>query len=260
MWLRSAIAVVLSLGSTALAQGSIGGDQVTPCAGTPAWKYRGCYTDTVGDQTTRAAGFVFKLSTDMSSPYYYPNYTGNITPSSCQMACRGHGYRYAATYAGGECYCASSFPNPQAPVSGSTASGPGVSPSNTISPGADVACNLPCKGDITTTCGGLASAAVYEDPTFNNNTSLLAPAYYGYLGCYQIPTGTNSLFVVIKTPSTVSCETYCGSLGYAYSGRSGPDGDGTSAGNTCACGTEIFGYQQPDDTRCRNPCNVNSTL
>lgn len=255
MWLCSAIAVLLSLGSTTLAQGNIGGSQASCAGSNVTWNYRGCYNDEFGISATRHAGMNWQLRLNSDVPSQsYPGYTGTITVLFCQQACRGHGFRFAALYTGAECYCASAFPNPQPPTSGSTTSGPGALPPNT-NPGAAVDisyCNSRCTGDATQFCGGSTYAAVYEDPSFSSDTSLQSPAYYGYLGCYQTASPGN-LYVALTTTSTISCETYCGRLGYPYSARLGID---TDTFNTCGCGTEIqAGYQLPADTPCRYACN-----
>lgn len=253
MRLYSAIAVLLSLGSTALAQGNLGGSQAS-CANAPAWKSRGCYTDDPNVSATRHAGFNWQFVNSPNSIYYYPGYAGLMNVTFCQQVCRGHGFRFSAVYTGTECYCASIFPNPAPPASGSTTSGPGALPNTTKNAVPDSVCaTIPCPGDATQSCGGVTSAAVWEDPTFSNDLSVGAPINYLYLGCYQYASPGN-LYVVIKTPNTISCETYCGQLGYPYSGRSGIDSDTDNP--TCACGTEVqAGLQLSDDTRCRFACN-----
>lgn len=251
MWFCRAIAILLSLGSTALAQGSIGGSQAS-CANAAPWVYRGCYADAFDNSATRHAGFTWQLSSTTSSTNYYPGYTGLITVSFCQLACRGHGFRFAALYYGSECYCASSFPNPQAAAN--TTNGPGPNPPNTNTPVADSSCNVVCAGGgaSTQTCGGLTFAAVYEDPSFSQDLSFQSAGYYLYLGCYQT-TSPGNLFVSIKTNSTVSCETYCGQLGYPYSARTGSN---VVDSPSCSCGTEIqSGFQATADSRCAQACS-----
>lgn len=258
MWLLSAIAILLSLGSTALAQGSIGGDQ-SSCASTPPWKYRGCYNDDPNVSATRHAGFNWQFLNNPNSQYYYPGYSGLMNVTFCQKACRGHGFRFSALYTGSECYCASVFPNPAPPTSGNSSSGPGPLPPTTNAPVADLFCTaLRCPGDASQYCGGVISAAVYEDPSFSNDTSLQSPANYLYLGCYQYAS-PGAMYAVIKTPSTISCETYCGQLGYPYSARTGIDSD--TGSTTCGCGTEIqAGLQLTDETKCRYGCNGASVV
>ena len=253
MWLRSEIALLLSLGSSALAQGSVGGVQ-SSCANAGPWIYRGCFGDGFGRSELHAA-FNWQLSSMMTSTNYYPGYAGAITVTFCQQACRGHGFRFAALYTGSVCYCATRFPNPFPPSSGSTTSGPGALPANTNANAAvdDGFCKLSkCLGNIAQSCGGPTYAAVYEDPSFSSDTSLQSATYYSYLGCYQVVSPGN-MFAVIKTPSTISCETYCGQLGYPFIARTGIN---TDTGTTCGCGTEIQAGYQLEDSQCQYPCNI----
>lgn len=262
MWLCSAIAVLLSLGSTALAQGSIGGDQ-SACANSPnggKWQYTGCYTTS---QVGRHAGFDWQY--DVNTVRNYPNPPAlGMTVTFCQTVCRGHGFRYSAVFYGSECYCATTFPNPTRPLSDSTLFGPGQSAQTPVTPVPDLGnCNAPCLGDPTQTCGGGDAASVYSDPTFSSTSiqspaAYQSPANYLYLGCYDV-TGPGPMFLILQTSGTVNCQTFCGQLGYSFSARTGKDSDIATKAETCGCGTEIeVGYQKPESD-CSFACDGSST-
>lgn len=195
----------------------------------------------------------WQLSSSTTSEKYYPGYTGPIDVETCLVACRGHGFKWAALYYGTECYCASTFPNPQDPSSGSTISGPGTFPG--ASPGTKTVpsnCNAACNGNSSEICGGGAAASVYMDPSFTYSTSSISAASnYLYLGCYS-NVNPGPMYAHLMTNSTVDCANYCGSLGYPYCSRFDVD---TSTSQSCGCGTEIQTGLQISETSCSYYCN-----
>ena len=249
-WLASFLAALLYT-NPARAQGNLGGDQ-SSCNGRPGWVHKGCYDDTGNG---RHANFKWLFSSSATSERYYPGYTGAITVEFCLTACRGHGFRYAALYAGNSCYCASTLPNPDPPTTGTTVGGPGAlagsRPGTTV---ANSVCNAPCAGNASQTCGSPAAANVFQDLSFTNSTDAQAVSNYGYVGCYN-NINPGPMFHTIRTVSTVSCQTYCAALGYAFSARSGTD---SSTGTTCGCGTEIQSGLQIAESSCSNYCNGSS--
>lgn len=67
------------------------------------WSYLGCYTDSVGTRTLPGS-----------------TYNGNaMTEESCVSFCQSHGYPYAGTEYGGECYCGASLASTGTVASGS---------------------------------------------------------------------------------------------------------------------------------------------
>lgn len=251
MWLGSAIAVLLSFVSTVLAQGSYGGDQ-SSCNSSQAWVYRGCYDD---GPNGRHAGFTWQLSSAASNEKYYPGYTGSMSVDICLLACRGHGFRFAALYVGTNCYCASVFPNPGVPSPAVTTSGPGAAAGT--SPGtAGGVCTTPCPANTLEFCGGATAISLYEDPSFVNTPATQSVSNYLYLGCYSY-VAPGPQFVTIKTVSTFSCQTYCAALGYPYSIRSGIDSN--TGSTTCGCGTEIQAGLQVAENQCLYYCNGTSS-
>ena len=246
-WLASSLAALFYV-NQATAQGSLGGDQ-SSCNSSPGWVHKGCFDDTGNG---RHANFKWQLSSTVTSERYYPGYSGVITVDICLTACRGHGFRYAALYSGTQCYCASTFPNPDPPTTGLTTGGPGaLAGTRPGVAGANSVCSSPCAGNGSQTCGSASAAAVYQDLSFTNATEATAPANYGYLGCYN-NINPGPMYTSIKTVSTLSCQTYCAALGYAFSSRSGID---SSTGTTCGCGSEIQSGLQIAESSCSNYCN-----
>lgn len=249
MYWSTAIAA-LWFAATAFAQGSAGGDQ-SSCSAAQAWVYKGCYNDTSNGRT---AGFSWQLRTSTSDPKYYPGFisSSNMTIEICLQACRGHGFGWAAAWAGSECYCGSEFP--MAKNNGSTIYGPSPPPGAAPgTPTSNAACNTPCSGNSSETCGSGSTAQLYFDPSFSNNTPTTSdPNQYKYLGCFSY-VAPGPMYMTIQTTSTVACATYCGLLGYSFSARGGPDTD--TGGSTCGCGSEIQSGLQLDESRCGTYCN-----
>ena len=93
---------------------------------------------------------------------------------------------------------------------------------------------------------------VYEDPSFTNATNVQTPSNYLYLGCFN-NINPGPMFLVIETVSTVSCETYCGQMGYPYSARGGIDSN--TGSTTCGCGTEVQSGLQIAESNCAANCD-----
>ena len=244
MHLFQVLAILLSLVSSVLAQGKVGGNQ-SSCSAAQAFVYRGCYSTS---DTGRHLNFNWQLTSDPTNEKYYPypGYTSanNMTIELCVTACRGHGWRYAALFNGNECYCASAFPNPNLPTSGSTANGVGLPTGNNPSSSTTAnICNSPCLGNSSEYCGG-SGASFYSDPSFTNNVATDgAMTNFQYLGCFS-NANPGPVYTSLKTPNTTACLAYCGALGYAFSSRSAPDTNtgATSCGelNTESLAIEIY--------------------
>ncbi|KAL8964778.1 MAG: hypothetical protein Q9197_006808 [Variospora fuerteventurae] len=253
----SGVLALVGWAATAVAQGNLGGDQTASCpAPTNDWQYVGCYDD---GQNGGKANFPFRVEyNNPSAPKSYPGLTtqSQLSVDSCLQACRGHGLEYGGIYNGQECYCSSLLPYPIPPSSGSTAgyttfSYYGSNPGRTVS---NSQCNVPCPANSAQTCGGPGFLQVYRDPSFaleTNPPSIGAAGNFQYFGCYN---GANNgpISLDIKTPSTVSCQTYCGRLGFAYAIRNADD---YNLGNNCGCGPELQGGYQIAETDCNRFCN-----
>ncbi|KAI4134301.1 MAG: hypothetical protein LQ341_006048 [Variospora aurantia] len=253
----SGVLALVGWAATAVAQGNLGGDQTASCPA-PAndWQYVGCYDD---GQNGGKANFPFRVEyNNPSAPKSYPGLTSQsqLSVDTCLQACRGHGLEYAGIYNGQECYCSGLLPYPIPPSSGSTAgyttfSYYGSRPNSTV---ADSQCNVVCPANSGQTCGGPGFLQVYRDPSFAYETSppsIGAAGNFKYFGCYN---GANNgpISLDIKTPSTVSCQTYCGRLGFAYAIRNADD---YNLGNNCGCGPELQGGYQVAETDCNRFCN-----
>ena len=244
MWSPSPLSsLLLALSSVAnvAAQGSVGGSQAS-CSSSQYWVAKGCYSDS--NEGGRHANFNWMLSSSTNSEKYYPGFTGPMNVEICLLACRGHGFQFAALYYGIECYCSPNFPALNAPSSNNASSGPGVNPGPApLTPVAQSNCASTCNGNSSETCGGGSAAQVYQDPSFPTSTTVQAASNYKYLGCYN-NISPGPMYTTIATPDTPTCVTYCGKLGYPYAQRSG---NNANQGTTCGCGTEVqSGYQLPE--------------
>ncbi|KAL8671253.1 MAG: hypothetical protein Q9168_004246 [Polycauliona sp. 1 TL-2023] len=249
---------------TAAAQGRLGiGDQSACGSRYASQSYIGCYSD---GPNGGKAGFQFRLIESPQDTKGYPGFTGtpSLSVTICTTACRAHGYKYSLLYAAVECWCSTQLPYPQPPASYDTGSGNGPyqgSSPGTPSPGSQ--CNFACPADNTQICGGQSVGSVYEDLSFANDTSPVSigtAANYGYFGCYTNSNGGPG-FLGIHSPSLVSCQNYCGGLGYAFAVRAGPDSPASANGQAtnCFCGPEIQAGLQVDESGCNIWCANGTT-
>lgn len=244
MHLFSALAF-LGFAAIVTAQGSAGGSQAS-CSAHP-WTPLGCYDD---NNNGRHAGFTWQLQNSTTDPKYYPGFVSDqMTVDICTRACRGHGLQYASIYAGTHCYCGVNFPLPTETTN--TASGPGTPPGSSAGTPTDAsACNTPCQGNSSQTCGGAGTSSIYQDPSFSAITpSTQSASNYAYVGCYSYVSPGPS-YKTFRTTSTSACQTYCGLIGYPFSARSGTDL--ATDDDTCGCSPEIQAGTQIDENSCAN--------
>lgn len=241
---------ILPIASLVVGQGSQGGSQAS-CSAAQSWVYQACYAS---DANGPHVAFTWQLSSNPTSPNYYPGFNNAVTPQICQTGCRGHGFVYAALWNSSSCYCGVKIPTA---LPGSTAQG-GPGGYTGYRPGSIVAasnCNVtgfPCSGDPNQYCGSSTAAAVYLDPSIDRTTSYKTSDYYNYAGCFT-DVSPGPLYAKIQTDNSVSCSNYCGQLGYPMSGRSGYDSQTSLA--TCGCGTEVQTGNQVNDTLCNFKCS-----
>ena len=249
MYFKSTLVASLSAITAVLAQGNYGGDQ-SSCSAAQSWVSKGCYPN---GQNGAHAGFLWLLASSTTSERYYPGYTGaaNLTVEQCQMACRGHNFQYSALYYGTDCWCAPIFPVPQG--ASNTSSGPGsylgTAPGTT-----GTGCTSQCRGNTSEFCGGGSATSVYQDPSYSNSGG--SWQNYRYLGCFS-NVNPGPMFTRVQTTSTVSCGSYCASLGYAYMSRSFYDS--ATGQTTCGCGSEIQAGLQLAESSCTYNCNGTNT-
>jgi hypothetical protein len=166
----------------------------------PALRVLGCFQDSM----TRDLPYVA-----YASPV--------ATDESCVHACAVHGFLYAGTQAGSQCFCGNAFGG-QGPAG---------------------QCDQPCNGDSTEICGG-----VYENSVFAVTAKF--PPKPAYVGCFadnssrDLPySAYGSSYATIET-----CALACAYYGYAYAGA--------QAGGQCFCGETYGGYGPSNN--CTSPC------
>ncbi len=110
--------LLLGLATIARPQGDIGGTQSPPCTASQGYSYKGCYSD---DNNGAHMNFDFQVIPNTTvDKANYPGFGTAITQLSCQIACRGHGYKWAAAYNGSQCYCSSIWAAPNTTYNFST--------------------------------------------------------------------------------------------------------------------------------------------
>lgn len=194
----------------------------------PGWEYRGCYTD------------------DGNSRTLYDGFTANdnMTPESCVSFCSASGYPFAGVEYGRECFCSRSIA-----VSASLVD--------------DSACNFPCAGNSSQTCGAGSRINVLHDAS--NVASATPPATnagppgWGFLGCYIDSQGVRTLPYGAAVPggfdnmTVAACTQACQKQGYKYAG--------TEYAGECFCGNTLSDSQLAPDglAGCSRLCNGNIT-
>lgn len=113
----------------------------------------------------------------------------------------------------------------------------------------DSACDAPCGGDGTQTCGGGNLLSVYK----MNFTSQNPKQKFASMGCYSEPPGGRALDRVLSSPlmTTRKCLVVCGYGSYAYAGL--------QYGSECWCGNELHAGAEPSYGACTIPCSGNAS-
>ena len=166
---------------------------VKPAAKPPP-QYLGCFGDSSSPR-------------DLSAPAYSSLYNST---EACIADCAYHGYTYAGTQSGQQCFCGNSY------------GGHG--------PAGD--CTEACAGDAMEICGGNYANSVYA------TTPITIPTAQ-YLGCFADSASSPDFSFPAYASAyntTAACVADCAYRGYAYAG--------TQAGNKCFCG-DIYGGQGP---------------
>ncbi len=187
------------------AQGFFGGDE-SVCGAANDFRYLGCFP---GILTGAGTNFAFSPGqyvpgSDISStfPGWDPgsHFNNTVTPYTCQVACRGHGFSHIA-FTNGACFCGL------------------VAPSGVAT---GTSCTHYCSDDDFQTCGG-SDTDVYADPSYADPTVLAATAstlrtFYTYLGCFYSPHFTTQNTAVSETCqlSVDDCQTHCATNGFPF--------------------------------------------
>ncbi|KAI9890524.1 MAG: hypothetical protein M1814_003863 [Vezdaea aestivalis] len=211
--------------------------------GVAPYVYAGCYTEPAGARALPVPGPA----------------SNTLTIATCLAACKANGYILAAAEYGRECYCGNAL-NP-----GSTKQ-------------ADASCGMTCAGNSTEYCGSSnllslyrstasVSSSVSSSSSTMSSSSVTMPsasasagprinpgvAPFGYIGCYNEPTGARALTVpgpAVDTLTIASCLTAC--KGYAYAGA--------EYGRECYCGNTLnAGSTKKADSSCSIVCAGNKT-
>ncbi|ORY85564.1 hypothetical protein BCR37DRAFT_242572 [Protomyces lactucae-debilis] len=185
----------------------------------------GCFTDSVNART-----YPFQASIQ-----------GN-TPASCAAACAANNFGYSGTEYSKECWCSSS------------------PPTSTVS----TACNMPCTGDGSQTCGGSDALSVVFNRAFvqryNYNGTIPSGSEiidgFASVGCYQ-ESSSRALKNAQRPPqfgwTSRLCIAKCQSLGYSLAA--------TEYANECYC-DNTFDYSGGGGTlsrACTMGCAGNNT-
>jgi len=165
----------------------------------------------------------------------YISFNG-MTTVSCQDFCTSRSYPLSGTEYSSECYCGTTF-----------------SPNTTLATPSINACNMPCSGAPSETCGGPGALSVW------NNTMLTPPrepkevdhvGEYISLGCYLEGTTGRALdgAAVVKMEMTVEmCVGFCRVGGWAVVG--------VEYGTECFCGSGVRnGATKAGDGGCNMTC------
>lgn len=242
-----AIFGLAALCGLANAQAAYGGIQSDVCPALDNFAYLGCFA---GDLTTtiKFAPQNYVPGSPLSSDYpgFDPgsNINNTVTPTTCAAACRGFGFRVTALFNGG-CRCGNQIP--------------------ALTGGAGT-CTFACHGDSSQICGGLASTAIFTDPTFadpavlSTKTAAQIAANYKYMGCFYqsdiFPTNDANAHSTVATPQF--CLAKCAALGYPLA-KAAFAGAGSV---TCDCGTTFaFNAYRVDESvtpTCSSSCTSNA--
>lgn len=152
----------------------------------------------------------------------------DMTVDSCQSLCEGERF-YGVEY-GTECYCGTILGNGAYQVP-------------------DSACNVPCGGNLSQTCGGGNLLSLYK-----NNFTSQRPRYdYQNVGCYAEPAGSRALDRVhqVRLMTVNKCLTLCSYAWFPYAGL--------EFGNECWCGYTLNAAAQPSNESCSMPCAGNAS-
>lgn len=148
-----------------------------------------------------------------------------LTTAGCAAFCAG--YRYYATEFSNECFCGTVLENGAFQVP-------------------DSACQYPCSGAPTETCGGSNVLSVYKTSFSDQEPQ----ANYTYVGCGGEPDTKRALEHVIQVFELTrqKCLTMCAYGGFMWAG--------VEFGNECWCGDTISLHTKHNGT-CDFPCAGN---
>ncbi|CAN8102201.1 unnamed protein product [Discula destructiva] len=150
----------------------------------------------------------------------------SLTTAACASYCAG--FRYYGTEYGNECFCGTKLDHGAYQVP-------------------DSACNTPCAGAQSETCGGGNLLSLYK----TSFTDQIPQLNYTYKGCVGEPDSERALdrVIQVKQMTRNKCLVICAFGNFVYAGL--------EYGNECWCGNKL-GNVKPQGT-CNLPCAGNSS-
>ncbi|KAM9178535.1 sialate:O-sulfotransferase 2 [Mergus octosetaceus] len=176
-------------------------------------KYIGCYVDSTRRRTLRGVSFL--------------DYK-KMTVFRCQDNCAERGYLYAGLEFGAECYCGHKVQAPNA---------------------SEPECNMPCKGERGSTCGGANRLSIYRLELAQESARRHGSAVFR--GCFRRPDNVSIALPASQPMPNMSvdkCVDFCTEKEYPLSAL---------AGTACLCGfpTTLFTlHEREDEQLCAQRC------
>ncbi|XP_068509781.1 sialate:O-sulfotransferase 2 isoform X1 [Anas acuta] len=176
-------------------------------------KYIGCYVDSTRRRTLRGVSFL--------------DYK-KMTVFRCQDNCAERGYLYAGLEFGAECYCGHKVQAPNA---------------------SEPECNMPCKGERASTCGGANRLSIYRLELAQESARRHGSAVFR--GCFRRPDNVSIALPASQPMPNMSvdkCVDFCTEKEYPLSAL---------AGTACLCGfpTTLFTlHEREDEQLCAQRC------
>uniref|UniRef100_A0A8B9VIC3 WSC domain containing 2 n=1 Tax=Anas zonorhyncha TaxID=75864 RepID=A0A8B9VIC3_9AVES len=176
-------------------------------------KYIGCYVDSTRRRTLRGVSFL--------------DYK-KMTVFRCQDNCAERGYLYAGLEFGAECYCGHKVQAPNA---------------------SEPECNMPCKGERASTCGGANRLSIYRLELAQESARRHGSAVFR--GCFRRPDNVSIALPTSQPMPNMSvdkCVDFCTEKEYPLSAL---------AGTACLCGfpTTLFTlHEREDEQLCAQRC------
>jgi hypothetical protein len=183
--------------------------------------YSGCYQD------AKPGALIYRSSAPVQG----------MTPEKCIAECKGNGFRYAGLKYYGACYC------------GATVNGGELEESK---------CNLKCDGDKNQACGGNDAFSVWQDPTFEADTTKVTINNYVPLGCYTDDDSTPG--PTLSWPQKMDTATFTPEKCLASCKAQGFPLAGTEYGQECWCGSVLANNTVPAPaSECNMKCKGDAT-
>ncbi|WWC90941.1 uncharacterized protein L201_005879 [Kwoniella dendrophila CBS 6074] len=160
-------------------------------------------------------------------------YDENMTVGKCLTFCKSQGMQWAGIEYSRECYCGNDLVN-------------GASLDRTGS------CDMPCPGQLGTTCGGPDLLSLYKDSSLLY--SLTTIGAWSKQGCIQEVGGRalNGASLATNDMTLEKCTSFCADKGFAFAGL--------EYSSECYCGNSLVNGATLGafSTQCNMPCSGNA--